>query len=270
MYKEIDVPHPIKRLAENKQGRDFIVADLHGCRHLLEDRLAQVQFDPEVDRVLSVGDIVDRGPLSFETLRLIEEPWFEFVIGNHEAMLLTYLRHRASSYHSPRDFLNNGGIWIADLSREQEQYLEHVLLPILAKAPLVLSVEDSDCPFHVLHAEAQGRGTRGLLSNADLQSEETVNFSEVSLTWGRRLVQGAAPALNRAALPGQLVLAEPAIEPGLALTYVGHTILPHPVLHRSHLFMDCGAFRAVEGQGYLMLVEHKDVVKHLRLAGVAI
>lgn len=263
-------PLPVKRLAGNTRGRDFIVADLHGCRHLLEARLTAIGFDKKVDRLFSVGDLVDRGPLSFDTLRLIEELWFEFVIGNHEAMLLAYLYQRMSTYHVPSDFIRNGGEWFRELTKTQLQHFERVLVPLLLKAPLVIRVEDADCPYNVLHAEALGHGRSPMLQDADLADEGVVNSHETSITWGRRLIHGAAPVLRAFAEPEQLVIAEPALEPGLSLTYVGHTILPNPVLHRSHLFMDCGAYQAPDGKGYLMLVEHGNVVKHLRSVGVTL
>lgn len=272
MSHALNVMHPVKRIGNNSKGRDFVVADLHGCRELLEARLATIDFDPAVDRLFSVGDLIDRGPTSYETLCLIEEPWFEFVIGNHEAMLLTFLHKRYSNYHSPIDFLYNGGDWFEELTPEQMSHFEKVLLPILLNAPLVIRVEDQEAPFHVLHAEAMKRGNRELLTDLDLADADSVDAAETSLNWSRRLAGNAESALAFAtaegAPGGQLIVAEPALEPGLSLTYVGHSILSQPVLHRSHLFIDGGAYLESEGEGYLMLVEHRDVVNNLRLAGI--
>jgi serine/threonine protein phosphatase 1 len=267
MKKTLTIQRPVKRVKGNTRGRDFIVGDLHGCRHLLEARLAEVGFNRELDRLFSVGDLVDRGPMSFETLCLIEEPWFEFVIGNHEAMLLTYLRMRESFYHDQMDFIHNGGDWFTNLTGPQMLHFEKVLTPILMEAPLVLRVDDANCPYNILHAEGLG-DYKSVLQDADLVNAEVVADFETSLTWGRRLVRGVAPAFEVPAEQGQLVIAEPAMEPNLSLTYVGHTILPNPVLHRSHLFLDCGGYLAEAGKGYLMLVEHKEVVNRLQTAGV--
>ena len=79
------------RLQSTAKGRDLVVGDLHGHRSLLEQELDRLGFDPSCDRVLSVGDLIDRGPESFETLSLIDEPWFHAVLGNHELMLLNFL-----------------------------------------------------------------------------------------------------------------------------------------------------------------------------------
>jgi len=48
----------------NNEGRDFVIGDLHGCYDELKDKLLDVNFNEEVDRVFSVGDLVDRGPES--------------------------------------------------------------------------------------------------------------------------------------------------------------------------------------------------------------
>lgn len=272
MSNPLNVPYPIQTFGNNAKGRDFIVADLHGCRALLEARLAAVGFDPEVDRLFSVGDLIDRGEMSFETLCLITEPWFKFVIGNHEAMLITFLHKRFSNYHNPMDFLFNGGGWFENLTPEQEKHFYEVLLPILMDAPLVIRVEDDVAPYHVIHAEAKARGHDALLKDSDLANPEAVNAAETSLNWSRRLVGGAEYALGSApaGLPGQLLIARPALESGLSLTYAGHSIISNPVLYRSHLFLDCGAYMADTNEGYLMLVEHRDVVENLRLAGISL
>jgi Calcineurin-like phosphoesterase len=74
----------VQRRPVNQQGRDFIIGDLHGCQATLKTILESSRFDPERDRLISVGDIVDRGPDSIQCLELMDEPWFLMVLGNHE------------------------------------------------------------------------------------------------------------------------------------------------------------------------------------------
>ena len=40
----------------------YIVGDLHGCRALLDEQLLAVNFDTRRDLLVSVGDLIDRGP----------------------------------------------------------------------------------------------------------------------------------------------------------------------------------------------------------------
>jgi len=60
-------------IAANTQGRDFILADLHGCYRQLMSAMEAVNFDHEKDRIISVGDLIDRGEESFECLKLLRE-----------------------------------------------------------------------------------------------------------------------------------------------------------------------------------------------------
>ncbi len=80
-----------RQLLPNVNGRNLVVGSLPGHRDRLEQRLDAIGFDPARDRVLSVGDLVDRGPDSLATLQLIEQPWFHAVLGNHELMRLSAL-----------------------------------------------------------------------------------------------------------------------------------------------------------------------------------
>lgn len=78
-------------LPENTRGRDFVVGDLHGHVSLLEQALAARRFDPAGDRVIAVGDVIDRGPESLRALALFAEPWFYSVRGNHEQAMLDWI-----------------------------------------------------------------------------------------------------------------------------------------------------------------------------------
>jgi serine/threonine protein phosphatase 1 len=60
------------------------VGDIHGHFQRLQQCLEAVGFDPAVDRLFSVGDLVDRGPHSEAALDWLAQPWFHAVQGNHE------------------------------------------------------------------------------------------------------------------------------------------------------------------------------------------
>ncbi|AWB34715.1 metallophosphoesterase [Orrella marina] len=77
-----------KRLPSNTTGRDFIVGDMHGCHDLFEAELEKASFDPACDRIVSVGDLIDRGPNSLACLRFLKQPWFHAVHGNHATQRL--------------------------------------------------------------------------------------------------------------------------------------------------------------------------------------
>ena len=61
---------------------------MQGCRDELAALLDAVGFDPASDRLHPTGDVVNRGPDSLGTLRLLRDAGAEGVLGNHDVHLL--------------------------------------------------------------------------------------------------------------------------------------------------------------------------------------
>ena len=83
------------RLGPNLRGRDLVVGDLHGHCATLRRALAEMEVSAH-DRVISLGDLIDRGPNSFHAKAWIEginpAARFDLVLrGNHEQMMLEAL-----------------------------------------------------------------------------------------------------------------------------------------------------------------------------------
>lgn len=68
--------------------RRIYVGDIQGCRSELERLLEVLRFDPAGDRLEPVGDVVNRGPDSLGTLRLLRDLDAGGVLGNHDTYLL--------------------------------------------------------------------------------------------------------------------------------------------------------------------------------------
>ena len=73
----------------------FVIGDVQGCDDELEQLLALIRFDVARDRVYFVGDLVNRGPKSAQTLRRVkalnELGVADSVLGNHDFFLIMAL-----------------------------------------------------------------------------------------------------------------------------------------------------------------------------------
>ncbi len=80
-------------------NRIFAIGDIHGCFDKIHALLARLPADHTRDKIVFLGDYVDRGPDSKKVLDLViglhkEYPSsFVFLKGNHEAMFLDYLEN---------------------------------------------------------------------------------------------------------------------------------------------------------------------------------
>ena len=137
------------RFALNVVGRDFAVGDIHGAFSHLERSLEAIGFDASVDRLFSVGDLVDRGPESDQVLEWLAKPWFFAICGNHD--FLTW-RSALGDPYSEVDHLAHGGEWLGTLPVD----LQRRIGTSLAALPLAMEVETAaglvglvhaDCPF---------------------------------------------------------------------------------------------------------------------------
>ena len=90
----------------------YAVGDIHGENEKLDELLEELPL-VEGDRLVFLGDYIDRGPDPYAVLeRLIEleREWpCIFLLGNHESMLLDFLGWTDQAYFGGDAFLMNGG-----------------------------------------------------------------------------------------------------------------------------------------------------------------
>jgi bis(5'-nucleosyl)-tetraphosphatase (symmetrical) len=83
---------------------DYVIGDIQGCAGALDRLLAKIGFSPSRDQVYVLGDMVNRGPDSLGTLRLLRGLGgaATCVLGNHDWHLLAVAagvrpRHRSDT-----------------------------------------------------------------------------------------------------------------------------------------------------------------------------
>jgi predicted phosphodiesterase len=68
--------------------RTITIGDVHGCADEFEELLNALELEPE-DRVIQVGDLINRGPNSRGAIEIARKYKVEAILGNHELRLLT-------------------------------------------------------------------------------------------------------------------------------------------------------------------------------------
>lgn len=267
-----------QRLGANRRGHDWLVGDLHGHRAQLDQALTDAGFDVEHDRLFATGDLVDRGDDPLGTLRLLNKPWFYSVPGNHDLMLLARMGLLRRGPVMRAQIRLYAQAWDVGFTSEQRQELFE-LLDKVRRLPLALVV-DGLVPFWVVHA--QRPMTNGHpWTDARMQRTGALASRLPELTWSRRVARDALWSVRLGAVarpipehdlrrPDHELMRlcqgvhlhgiDPLWEPGVGLTYTGHTIVPQPMLHRSHLMIDGGPYKP---GGRLNLLRHDRVVAAL-------
>ncbi|MEP9874218.1 MULTISPECIES: protein-serine/threonine phosphatase [Klebsiella] len=125
----------------------WLVGDLHGYFARLMAALRERKFDPYQDLLLSVGDLIDRGPQSAECLDLLRYRWVYAVRGNHEQMAL-----EALADGDMRLWEMNGGDWYTQRAASQKQRLT-ALIARCRRLPLIIELHSGEQVHVIAHAD---------------------------------------------------------------------------------------------------------------------
>jgi serine/threonine protein phosphatase 1 len=187
----------------------YAVGDIHGVFDQLRARLQEVDFDGNQDALISVGDLVDRGPMSHQAKDFAVQPWFHRVIGNHEVMMQDHLN--GNSYLHTR----NGGGWMADMSQEEKK--KHV--DILMDAPYMLEIKTpSNQRIGFVHADLPYKDWQENIDAPDLRY----------FCWSRT-------GLQRLSNPDY----DPTVR-GIDKVFYGHNALYNPISRGNCNWIDTG------------------------------
>lgn len=242
-----------QEFSENLNGKDFVCGDIHGCYDKLMDALEKANFDRDVDRLFCVGDLVDRGPDPIKCVKLLDEPWFHSILGNHELMTLSAIAGRdvGLSYV-------NGGDWIAQYSTE---FLNAEVADRFMKLPLCASLQYNGKSFLLVHAEIIYNGTlEDLKYKLSEISPSNIRIGRLNtalseLVWGRSRLRSvrASGKIDDAGQPSTTMEHDVArleeldhwtVMPSSCADYVihGHTIVHRPIKVGNFMYIDTGSY----------------------------
>lgn len=256
--------NPLKTLDVNFQGKDYVIGDLHGSLSALENLMKNVNFNKESDRIISVGDLVDRGPDSVGCLSLIREPWFHSVLANHEKMMIDkFFAGPTGDY-----WFNNGGVWGIEAWNDYKSvYIQHDkdripfdssmniidMLPLVEQLPFLITVNTkSGKKYHIIHAELPPMCPG--ITDEDLADPEKVRYYATmednqemdSFLWSRYIFGDlhSAPLHDLPKIIRKLKYkkVDKFFNKDLSHIISGHTILRKPVTVLGQTCIDTGAY----------------------------
>ncbi|HHT5654755.1 TPA: metallophosphoesterase [Klebsiella pneumoniae] len=190
----------------------WVVGDLHGCYTNLMTQLGRVDFDPEQDLLISVGDLIDRGSENVECLELITMPWFRAVRGNHEQMMIDGL----SAHGNVNHWVANGGGWFFYLDYDKE-ILAKALAHKATELPLIIELVTGDRKVVICHAD---------YPHNEYAYGKPVDAEQV--IWNRERVSAAQDGIVKEIS-------------GADLFIFGHTPTHQPSQYANQMYIDTGA-----------------------------
>ena len=85
-------------------GHTYVMSDIHGMSHLLEEMLGRIGFSPE-DRLYILGDLIDRGTDPAGVLDLVMgKENITVLTGNHEDAFASWYESEADKVGNPYDY----------------------------------------------------------------------------------------------------------------------------------------------------------------------
>ncbi|MGD1900965.1 MAG: metallophosphoesterase family protein [Geitlerinemataceae cyanobacterium] len=126
--------------------RRLAVGDVHGHYDTLQ-RLLEFAGVADGDRIDFLGDLIDRGPDSRQTLELVRTtPNFHTIRGNHEEMAIAAFEQSPPDDRALENWLRSGGNTTLESYPDRDELYEHVLW--LRECPLYRDLGD----YWLVHA----------------------------------------------------------------------------------------------------------------------
>jgi hypothetical protein len=208
--------------------RTIVVGDIHGCYDELMELLEKAEVG-ENDRVVSVGDLVAKGPKSREVLELfMTDPRFSTVMGNHDLAL--------------RRRWNGEDIELKPAQKETHKELKgekEAYLHFLNRVPFIIDLDT----HLVVHA--------GLRPNVELYSQTTGDMTRLRTLGGDRESDEGTPWYH--------------VYYGDKIVLFGHWPAPEPRRGKKAIGLDTGCVYGSTLTAYIIETEEFVSVKARRV-----
>lgn len=137
------------------------MADIHGRFIEFQKMLEKIHFSPVSDKLIIIGDIIDRGPYPLELIKYCYDNQDSVILlrGNHEQFLIEYYKEDSgpwSRFEAWQDWRANGG----DVTRGQLEDLRnygseeafHNYISFINETKLYMIVQCSGTKYFLSHA----------------------------------------------------------------------------------------------------------------------
>ncbi len=121
-------------------GRIIAIGDVHGCAEEFAE-LLQAIAPTKKDRLIQLGDLINRGPDSRGVIELAREYGVEAILGNHELRILRALRQQKPALLKDYDLAT-----IQQLHRKEWDYLDQLPAHIYLKKQATVCVHGGFLP----------------------------------------------------------------------------------------------------------------------------
>ena len=121
--------------------RVLATSDIHGCYRELASVLKVANYNPSCDQLVLLGDYVDRGPDSYEVVKLVMELVSQGAValkGNHDQMFVDRMKRKSRS--SVYDYNGGGATTLSYQKVEASELKRH--LEFLQGLPLKAETKD--------------------------------------------------------------------------------------------------------------------------------
>lgn len=168
---------------ESQLENTYVIGDVHGCFHTLQNLIERLPKDAEL---IFVGDLCDKGNFSKEVIAFVKKKGFACIKGNHEHLMETYLEDAIfHDKHSPwsSDKRYGGMVTLESYNGDHETMLAHLAwiktLPIYLQVDKYFITHGFALPFYA-HRNNSGYYNDFLLNRYEhgmmVENAEVVNI----------------------------------------------------------------------------------------------